>query len=271
MRHTSFVCTALISIIVLAVASIDLSPTLAERGGRSAGESMLEARLLALEADVATLGGTVAGLQAGQAALEGDVATLEGTVADLLAAQGTLQYMTVDENPINGMPGPHIIIEGANLHIRSGEGQTVTSLTGRGNVVIGYNEPPPGGLLGGERDGTHNLIIGPEHKYSNSGCFLAGRHNTASGPASSVSGGRNNTASSRSASVSGGDGNTASGLGQGCSVSGGKDNTASGWYTSVSGGKDNTASSSNTSVSGGLSRTALSDYNWRAGSLLEGF
>ncbi len=270
MRHTSFVCTALISIIVLAVASIGLSPTLYAKGNRVTVEMV--------------------------AALEARLSALEDTVADLQATQGVLQHVRYETGLINGLAGPHMIIEGVNVHIRNSlatPGQTYgTASTGLGNLVIGWNEDSGGSITANDRLGSHNLIIGGDHKYTNSGCFLAGRHNTASGPASSVSGGRNNTASgdyasisggggglpeygntasgnyasvsggrnntasSRSASVSAGWDNTASGLGQGCSVSGGKDNTASGWYTSVSGGQGNTASGSNTSVSGGFSRTA---------------
>ena len=55
-------------------------------------------------------------------------------------------YLRIEMNPINGLPGPHIIIEGANLHVRSGSGATDDLggvLYGLGNVVIGYNEYDP--------------------------------------------------------------------------------------------------------------------------------
>ncbi len=277
MRHTSFVCTALITIIVLAVASIDLSPTLAERGGRSAGESELEARLQALE---------------------------EAVVA-LQAAQGVLQHVRYETGVINGLAGPHMIIGGVNVHIRHSlvtSGQTYGTASGLGNLVIGWNEAG-GGITANDRLGSHNLIIGGDHKYTNSGCFLAGRHNTASGTASSVSGGGGaasifgneasgdyasvsggwkNTASGPRASVSGGAGNTASGLlasvsggsgntasGPRASVSGGWNNTASGELSSVSGGggdpSGNVASGLFTSICGGTNGTATGNYNWAAG------
>ncbi len=180
-----------------------------------------------------------------------------------------LQYMTVVEGPINGMPGPHIIITGANLHIRSGEGVTNGANTGVGNVVVGYNEEPGGGLIAGDRDGTHNLIVGPQHKYLNFGGFLAGIRNTTSGDYASVSGGNANTASGLYASVSGGQSNFASG--NFSRVSGGQNNTASGGTSSVSGGIGNTASANFASVSGGSTRTAAGDSDWVAGTLLEDF
>ena len=38
------------------------------------------------------------------------------------------------------------------------------ALTGLGNLVVGYNEPPPD-LAVGDRAGSHTLIIGPEHRF----------------------------------------------------------------------------------------------------------
>jgi hypothetical protein len=158
-----------------------------------------------LEDATDTLGDSVVALEGTTDTLGDSVVALEATTADLQAAQEALQYMTVDENPINGLNGPHIIITGANLHIRDGSGFTSNGpLIGLGNVVVGYNEGPGGGLVAGDRDGTHNLIVGPEHKYLSFGGFLAGLRNTASGPNASVSGGSDNTASGPNASVSGG-------------------------------------------------------------------
>ena len=205
-----FICILFLVIGALAQANFDLSPTLASRSDMGSPH---------------TLKSTIADLQAGQTDLR---ATLE---------QGALQFMTVVAGPINGMPGPHIIITGANLHIRSGEGVTDGANTGVGNLVIGYNEVLGWGLDAGDRDGTHNLIVGPGHKYLSFGGFLAGYKNTTSGNYASVSGGW--------------------------------DNTASGDYASVSGGLSNTASGGASSVSGGGSRTVLSSQNWRAGSLFE--
>jgi len=36
------------------------------------------------------------------------------------------------------MPGPHILITGANLHVRNGIGKT-DSINGTGNLIVGYN------------------------------------------------------------------------------------------------------------------------------------
>ncbi len=248
-----FICILFLVIGALAQANFDLSPTLASHHDQSS---------------LHTLEGAVADLQAGQTALE----------------QGALQYMTVVTGAINGMPGPHILITGVNVHFRSGEGVTNGADTGVGNVVVGYNEEPLGGLIAGDRDGTHNLIVGPQHKYLSFGGFLAGRDNATSGDYASVSGGNGNTASGLQASVSGGFANTASGVGSNvsggvlstasnlyASVSGGQGNTASGDRSSVSGGTANTASGSFANVSGGASRTASGPGDWVAGTLFQDF
>lgn len=107
-------------------------------------------------------------------------------------------------------------------------------MTGLGNLVVGYNEVPFGGLAAGDRGGAHNLIVGPEHRYLSVGGFVAGEENTISGAFASVSGGAGNTASGGNSSVSGGFLNTASG--GGASVSGGAARSAPGVIDWVAGG-----------------------------------
>ena len=103
------------------------------------------------------------------------------------------------------MIGPHVIFTGANFHFRSGSGTTDDNgaLTGWGNVVVGYNEvlarPLPG-----QRLGSHNVIIGRQHRASSFGGLVAGFGNTISGSEATVSGGQNHTASGPLSSVSGG-------------------------------------------------------------------
>ena len=193
----------------------------------------------ALENAVTGLQGTIAGLQASNAALQEAVSGLQGTLEGGLATlQALLTYVKVQDGALNGVSGPHVIIEGANLHVRSGSGQTEDG-TNLGNLFIGYNEPR---LTAGApdvtlRDGSHNLVVGPEHRYSASGGFVAGVKNTVSGD---------------SASVSGGQGNVASGV-----------------AASVSGGSNNRGTGQNSSVSGGLSRNSQGLNDWRAGTLFE--
>ncbi len=193
-----------------------------------------------------------------QNSYEGLIAELEARIAVL---EELTQFQIVVQGEINGLAGPHMIFEGVNLHIESGSGSTDDggSPSGLGNLVVGYNEVPVGGLVAGDRDGSHNIVLGPEHKYLSTGGFVAGFRNTISGLFASVSGGDDNTASGARSSVSGGECNTASATRS--SVSGGINNIASGNFSSVSGGLGNTASSSFASVSGGLLNTASGDYS----------
>ena len=121
------------------------------------------------------------------------------------------------------------------MHVRSGSGATDGAVNGLGNLIVGYDEDGGGDI----KNGSHNLVIGQNHTYTNYGGLVAGSDNAVTGTNASVSGGRLNVASGDDASVSGGSNNTASG--------------------------------DNASVSGGQSRTALGTDDWRGGSLLENF
>ena len=223
------------------------------------------------------------------------VAELEAQVEELSAI---LEFVHVETGEINRLAGPHWIVEGANVHVRSGSGETgdgcniddpnCESLTGLGNLIVGYNEKA---RRGGDpspheppekRTGSHNLVVGKWHSYPGFGGFVAGSrnfitgpyasvtggtYNMASGDVSSVSGGHHNLASGPGASVSGGHRNDASGLV--ASVSGGQGNKASGVFASVSGGFRNEANGDWASVSGGQDGEAPDNFNWVAGDLFE--
>jgi hypothetical protein len=215
----------------------------------------------------------IAELKAQVAALQSQVQTVQTELA-AVQSNNALKlgpFVDVDPNPENGVIGPNIKFTGANIHILSGSGETDDggSLTGLGNLIIGYDELSPGQVDG--RGGSHNLAIGRFHAFTSSawGGLVAGEENvinaasasvtggtgnTASGSLASVTGGTRNTASGSRASVSGGDGNTASVLAS--SVNGGAGNTASGIASSVSGGAGNTASGLFSTVIGGLNNTA---------------
>jgi hypothetical protein len=157
------------------------------------------------------------------------------------------KYVSVTNTQDNGVTGPNIYITGANVHIVSGSGMTDdgTGITsgnpngnnqprGLGNLIIGYNEDP-GNLLPGDRGGSHNLIVGPFHRFTllSFGSIVGGISNTSKGPfslcvgdsntiggttfpagapfADSILGGSNNIVNGSVAVVVGGDTNTASG------------------------------------------------------------
>ena len=196
-----------------------------ETAERQAADTALDARIdFEVQTGTATFTAELqtvrAEQQAGDAALNGrvDVVTqaLTNETSERQGADAILQFqieeldtggesalegfVTVNNDEMDGLAGPHIIFEGANVHVRSGSGATDDSgvLTGLGNLVVGYNEDAS---LPGEqpenRTGSHNLVVGSEHTYSSYGGFVAGLNNNVSGPSASVSGGGNNTASSQ--------------------------------------------------------------------------
>ncbi len=218
--------------------------------------------------------------------LEARVSALEAQVEALMTFVQALEpFISVNPDPMDGLAGPHIIFEGANVHVRSGSGATddgwnysdptASVLTGLGNLVVGYNEDNASEdewPKVDDRTGSHNLIVGVDHTYSRFGGFIAGLDNTtsasfasvcggdvnvASGAASSVTGGSYNEASGRHSSVSGGDYNKATGYRS--SVSGGNGNVAGAWRSSIAGGSGNEASGERSSISGGSNNVASGD------------
>jgi hypothetical protein len=188
-------------------------------------------------------------------------AQVEVLAAALQEAQEILQYVRVETEEMNGLDGPHWIIEGANVHVWSGIGATYGNPcpTGQtdcvrwnnlGNLIVGYNERRHSTPT--FRSGMHNLVVGSEHNYIGAGGFVAGRHNSLENPGASISGGIRNQA-----------------RGMYSSVSGGVENLARGEGASVSGGYGNVARGSVSSVSGGEEREAPDEFNWVAGELFE--
>lgn len=194
--------------------------------------------MIALQSENTAQQGLITTLQTENAAQETTIAELEARISALEAgAGGNLEtrvtaletnpalalgpFVQVEFNDLNGLVGLHILWSGVNMHVRSGAGSTDEDgiPTGLGNCIVGYNEAPADLTLG-ERAGSHNLIVGAEHRYSDSGELVAGFRNRVRGPYASVSGGFNNEASGPLASVSGGFSNVASG--SNASVSGGK-------------------------------------------------
>ncbi len=219
----------------------------------------------------------ITALQAQVTTLQGQVTTLTSQVSSLQTTLTAVQnnhalalgpFVSVVSGTENGLKGPHIILSRANVHIESGSGSTVDT-SGLGNLVIGYDEDSlAASTIDGNRSGSHNLVVGPQHEFTSSGSVVFGYANFTSAEFASATGGECNAAgltaypitctvsqdAAVAASVSGGLLNTASG--RLSSVSGGADNTASGGTSSVSGGVNNTASGGGSSVSGGNGNTA---------------
>ena len=258
-----------------------------------------DSRTAALERAVSHLQSQVAGLQSENTMLKSENASLKNEFNSLqketdnlktsvqeahtrlIGFNALLKFMKLETMEIHGLKGPHLIFTGANIHIRSGKGNTTEGgnpLSGLGNLIVGYNNFTHNSGKEPVRSGSHNLIIGDGHSYSSYAGLVAGNSNSISAPyatasggfsniaggkCSSISGGFFNTASSDNTSISGGAGNIAGGLNS--SVSGGYNNKASGQYSSVSGGLGNTATGIQSSVSGGSNRVAEGPAHWVAG------
>lgn len=234
----------------------------AQSGG---GITALETRVAALEAQNIALQASVLQLLSVVAYTDADAIA---AVGPHVAAYTNAEAITaVDPTGVLdllwrgfGSDINEVYLEGANLHVTNGLGDTATE-NSLGNVIIGYNESRGlnrAGVVLDDRSGSHMLVVGSENNYSSFGGIIAGWFNTASGAYSSVSGGSGNTASGTSSSVSGGYRGVASS--HYSSVSGGSRNTASGIFSSVSGGANNTASNESSSASGGSDNEASGRY-----------
>jgi hypothetical protein len=195
-------------------------------------------------------------------------AVLEARVA---ALEALLDHVTV--------VGNNLVLTGMNFQVVSGAGTTTSAVNGTGNIIIGYNESNSNK---DKRTGSHNLVIGRYHSYSNYGGIAAGEDNEITGKVASVLGGalnlasgdgsvvvsgQDNWASHATAVVLAGEGNRAGG--RSCSVSSGNGNLCSGLAAGISGGAQNTCTGTSALLSGGVGRTLNSNGAWMAGGLFQ--
>lgn len=189
------------------------------QGGSTGTDPGLQAQVTDLQNEVATLTSANTSmqtqLQATQtmiSALQTQVAALSSSASGGSSLSALSKYVTVDPNPINGIKGPHVIFTGVNVHIRSGSGATDDrgTLTGLGNLIVGYNELPNPILVPdiGPCDraltGSHNIVGGTGNVVGSYGGFVAGQRNCLSGAYATVLGGNQNEASGQSSTILGG-------------------------------------------------------------------
>ncbi len=219
-------------------------------------------------------------------ALEAIVTALQAQIADLQSRLDTVEtntalqmdgHVRVDSNTINGAPGPHVIFQGVNVHIQNGEGRTRSSGSGLGNLIVGYNEEPST-FEPGDRGGSHNLILGRNHKYlaaggiangwgaelrANASAALAADENIIDRSYSASIGGWGNYIIGRGVTIGGKD-NTI--YGNRSVIVGGQNNTTGeidtslGLYTTIVGGSEHIATGDYSSISGGWRHTTSGDY-----------
>jgi hypothetical protein len=162
--------------------------------------------------------------------------------------------------------GRQIVIEGANLHVRSGAGATDAPVNGLGNLIIGYDEQViaypfydrmgtgPEKDSGSLKTGSHNLVVGDGHSYTSFAGVVFGHLNRITAPFATATGGRGHIAGAVAASVAGGV--NALARGEASTIAGGTHNVTRQPAAAVLGGRANIASGPDSAVCGGNSNTA---------------
>ena len=248
--------------------------------GTPAVASEMNDNFVAIETAVNANDALIAELKADNSTLSQRIVALEAFIAELQAVMS----VTTDERN-----NAAVVFSGVNVHVNNGSGQT-DFVNGLGNLIVGYDEVQAAAVEfcsdasfddetacteAGEifadvhKSGSHSLIVGLGHNYSQAGAFIAGAVNSvnagfasvsgglfnrASGISSSVTGGADNVAAGSFSSIAGGNNNLASA--QGSSIAGGLLNEASGSFSSVAGGSSNVASGRLSSVAGGRNNVA---------------
>ncbi|MEN0062219.1 MAG: hypothetical protein AAGA48_08705 [Myxococcota bacterium] len=269
----------LLPVLVLSTGCLETMGTISPPS-EPADLSALTATVEALQQSNVELLSRIEALEAENASLTGRLDVVEPEVVSGLAS---LVTVTTD-----AQGHPTIVFSGVNVHVNNGDGTTDT-VNGLGNLVVGYDEPRIDGVpvcshgqyrdqqsceanglvwTDNHKSGSHNLIVGSEHSYSQFGSTLLGQENTVNNAFATITGGRLNLALGTNSSVTGGSGNLASGFfatvtagfgneanGLLAAIHGGTDNVAVGTYSTITGGDTNETSGQSSSVSGGENNT----------------
>ncbi|NNF61510.1 MAG: hypothetical protein HKN06_09310 [Gammaproteobacteria bacterium] len=261
--------------------------TVGQTGGASSGDiANLQAQLdaaLATIAQVQTdLGNeTSARIAADNAEIAARIADVDAEEAARIAAVADIADNTV--LALDGMlslsGGDTALFDGVNVQVVNGTDTTDGNPNGKGNLIVGYDEPDTDlpicsvgssdnatdcGNAGGvwdssHKSGSHNVIVGYLHNYTRYGGLVVGVNNNITGIVASVTGGSGGTASGSAASVSGGINNRA--IASNSSVSGGSVNIAAGGTSSIGGGAGNLTSGNSASITGGRNNVASGDWS----------
>lgn len=216
----------------------------------------------AKETDLGPLTQRVAALETTLAAAQTRIATLESEKADLEARIAELEplgdAMQIDD-------AGDVVFSGVNVRINNGLGATRCipggGCNGKGNLIVGYDEAPsecaetPGTWCAGdypgctcqsiadptsERTGSHNLIVGPGHRYTAAVGVVFGESNAIREWHAAVLNGQYNEVAAQDAVVVAGHSNRITDNGEGSVLLGGARNTAAHYYTTILVGLDHT-------------------------------
>jgi hypothetical protein len=209
------------------------------------------------------------------------VAELEAMVADLQSKLLDLQAKLACVS--NTSDHQDVYFDGCNVHVRNGLGGT-DSVNGYGNLIVGYDEATVSGpgsapfvcsdgayqdydsctgaggtWARGQKTGSHNLVVGSGHSYTQSAGVVFGAGNAVNRFAATVVGGYFNVASGQGSSTTAGLLNRS--IGSYSSVTGGDTNWAYGSLSSISGGNGGQANGAQSSISGGWVNVTQAQYS----------
>ncbi len=157
--------------------------------------------------------------------------------------------------------GGDLYFSGMNVYVVSGEGNTDAPPNGKGNLIIGYNEPRGGRDLEGNphdrREGSHNLVLGTHVNYTGIAGVVTGYQNEIGGEYAVVLGGSANRADQSFSAILGGSQNTA--LSELSTAVGGSENQPGGLFSTISGGRQNRTLGEWSSIGGGQGNLTGSD------------
>ncbi len=235
--------------------------------------------------DIATLVESLALLTERITSLENENLELNESVTALQQDNSLMQNFITEvlpyiEGTLDEQGHSTIVFSDVNVHINNGQ-DSVNQINGRGNLIVGYNQrigssrafcttmdnlesayttqndcEANAGIWGtaAQKLGSHNLLIGDGHSYTQFGALISGFNNVAAGAYTTISGGERNLANGVYSSISGGLVNITNG--EHSSVSGGQANKATGGQSSISGGFGNSSTGDTSSIAGGQSNVA---------------
>lgn len=100
--------------------------------------------------------------------LEDSLAERDAALADRDARIAELEAKTA---PIE-VEDTEMRLVGVNLSIQNGEGETLSSPNGLGNLILGYDEGEAA-----DKRGSHNIVVGTGHAYTGVASIVSGRNN----------------------------------------------------------------------------------------------
>ena len=185
---------------------------------------------------------TSGGTSSGNCATGTTQVQMPTSAADQQTLIDLAQYVTVNQNGLNGKPT--VTFSGANVQIVNGTGSTSSS-NGKGNLIVGYDE----NNYQQQQTGSHSVVIGVNNGWTGYGDLVAGYNELAGASYATAIGYYGSAQALGSVSL------------------GGFQNRATGTYSVASGGYSSMAQAIYGTVLGGLGNQANGDYSVAVGGL----